>query len=85
MSKSKINPKTGKPYEPQIAFWPAKSGKGYTTKITDEVLEILTKAKVGGRILLTEVPEEYRTSDTSPHYRVTVFGEDTRREASSDI
>ena len=87
MSKNAKNT-TKKEYAPSFGFWPAKSGNGFTTAITEQLLETLAKAKVGGRLLLSEVPEDVREeNDRIPTYRVTIFepGEKKQSGASDSL
>jgi hypothetical protein len=82
---TKVTAKNKKEYPPQIGFWPAKSGKGFTVGINESVLKILETASLGGRLLLTEVPEEYREdNDKMPVYRVTVFPPNEQTQATAN-
>jgi hypothetical protein len=70
-----------KEFTPSIGFWPTKKGTGYSVQITDELLDVLVKAQVGGRLFLSGVPEEsYRYNDDgrqlTPSYRVAIFPPD---------
>lgn len=78
---AKKNTKEKKDYLPSFGFWPTKSGKGFTVAVNDNLLQTLSQATPGSRLLLQEVPEEFIKYDDdgaqkSPSYRVTIFPPD---------
>lgn len=79
MSKTKTTGK--KEFAPNIGFWPAKSGNGFTRKLTREDIETLAKAEEGSRLLLSEVSSD---NEKAPAFRLTVFPPDEQSQAKSD-
>ena len=73
----KAKPKTNSSAKPEatskktIGLWPTRSGSGYTSAVTSDVLAALSEAKEGGRLFLQEVAE--RKNDKMPSYRIIVF------------
>jgi hypothetical protein len=78
-SKSK-GPK--KEFAPQVGFWPAKSGNGFTSYIDEKTLGELQKAQLGGRLLLSSVDSD---NEKAPHYRVTIFPPSEEQRSSDDV
>lgn len=73
----KAKPKTNSNAKPEgklqksIGLWPTKSGSGFTSAVTSDVLAALSEAKEGGRLFLQEVSD--RKNDKMPTYRIVVF------------
>lgn len=71
---NKTNGKSNKDFAPNIGFWEAKTGNGYSVFISEELLETLNNAKVGGFLSLQLVPEDVRDANPKvPAYRLTIF------------
>lgn len=82
MSKPNTKPQGKKEYAPQVGFWPTKKGTGYSVQITDDVMNMLAKCAIGGRLFLQEVPEDVREQNEKiPHFRVTIFTPDEGYQA----
>lgn len=76
-----------KQFAPEVGFWPTKNGSGYSCQVTEKVLNELSKAELGGRLFIQEVPAERREkNEKAPHYRVIIFppSEQPRREQDND-
>lgn len=78
---SKNNKGGKKEFAPNIGFWPAKSGRGYTCYIDDKTLETLNKAAEGGRLFLEEVPSN--DNPKAPAFRLTFFNADVKQAEES--
>lgn len=69
-SSTNAKGKNGKEFLPNVGFWPAKSGKGYTLFVSDKIKEILENTAVGSTLYLAEVESD---NENAPTYRVTVM------------
>lgn len=83
-TSSKTGPR--KEFAPSFGLWPTKKGTGYGAFIDAKLLDTLAKAQEGGRLFLSEVPEDAREeNDKLPTYRVAILNPDEEtRPASSD-
>lgn len=85
-SKPTTKPQGKKEYAPSFGFWSARSGKGFTVGITQQLLDTLAKAEIGGRLLLLPVPEDVRAeNDKLPVYRVTIYPADKKQDEEASI
>lgn len=63
-----------KEYLPSISFWPSKAGTGLTCGISEAVLlEAVANIKVGSRLFIKFIPEEFRQTENAPHARLVIF------------
>lgn len=81
MSKGNTMNKTKKEFAPSVKLYPSRTGKTYTSSISEKsaerINEVLSRAEVGGLIMLKPVSAAYRakaqeSGGTAPEFELVI-------------